>query len=62
MTDSTEALRTAWDIWRVGRTGEPVISSRQRARLADLVGFARERSPHYRRLYKGLPAPITDVR
>ena len=41
--------------------GGPAIASRQRARLADLVGFARERSPYYRRLYKGLPARIADV-
>jgi hypothetical protein len=45
MTDSLRVLHTAWDVWRIGRIGEPAIASRQRARLADLVGFARERSP-----------------
>ena len=62
MTEPLRTLRTAWDIWRTGRTGEPTIASRQRARLPELVTFARERSPCYRRLYKGLPARITDVR
>jgi phenylacetate-coenzyme A ligase PaaK-like adenylate-forming protein len=62
MTEPLRTLRTAWDIWRTGRAGGPAIASRQRARLPELVTFARERSPYYRRLYKGLPARVTDVR
>lgn len=60
MSRLPETPRIAWDIWRAARIGEPAIASRQRARLADLVTFARERSPYYRRIYRGLPAYVGD--
>jgi phenylacetate-coenzyme A ligase PaaK-like adenylate-forming protein len=47
-------LRTALDLVRVPRRTLPAILSIQQRRLADLVGFARERSPFYRELYGGV--------
>jgi phenylacetate-coenzyme A ligase PaaK-like adenylate-forming protein len=45
-----------WDAWRAERGGPAAIAHRQAARLAALVRFARERSPLYRELYRGVPA------
>jgi len=45
-----------WDAWRAERGGPAAIAHRQAARLATLVRFAREHSPLYRELYRGLPA------
>ena len=47
-----------WDAWRAQRSGPAALARRQAARLADLVRFARERSPLYRELYRDLPAEI----
>ena len=55
-------MRFALDAWRIGRAGMPAVEARQRARLAELVAFARERSPYYRERYKGLPSRVSDVR
>ncbi|MGO4193586.1 phenylacetate--CoA ligase family protein [Arthrobacter sp. YAF17] len=52
----------AWDIWRAEREGPEGISRRQRARLAELVGFARSASPYYRHLYRDVPDDVADVR
>lgn len=49
-----------WDAWRAERGGPDAIARRQQARLAELVEFARSASPHYRRLYRGLPERVTD--
>lgn len=49
-----------WDTLRVERSGPAGVRERQRARLADLVRFARERSPYYRDLYRGLPSSVED--
>ncbi|SIM58143.1 CoF synthetase [Micromonospora cremea] len=40
--------------------GEQAMAARQRARLAELVAWARTRSPYYRHLYRGLPARVND--
>ena len=45
-----------WDAWRAERGGPAAIAHRQATRLAALVRFAREHSPLYRELYRGLPA------
>ncbi len=57
-----------WDAWRARRKGVSAIAQRQRARLADMVAYARANSPYYRELYRGLPdrvesaeqLPVTD--
>jgi phenylacetate-CoA ligase len=62
MSGLGESLRFALDAWRVGRAGMPAVDARQRARLAELVAFARERSPYYREHYKALPSQTSDLR
>lgn len=62
MTGFGQSLRLAVDAWRVGRSGMPAVEARRRARLAELVAFARERSPYYREHYKGLRARVDDLR
>lgn len=52
-------LGYAADAWRVGHGGPGAVAARQRARLANLVRFARARSPFYHELYRHLPATIT---
>lgn len=42
----------------MGRRGSEAIQAAQRRRLADLVAFARARSPFYQRLYQHLTQPI----
>ncbi|MFZ5479483.1 MAG: phenylacetate--CoA ligase family protein [Myxococcota bacterium] len=56
------ALALALDARRVLRGGLPEVRRRQRARLAGMVAFARERSPFYRSLYADVPADVTDAR
>ncbi|GAA4202504.1 phenylacetate--CoA ligase family protein [Actinocatenispora rupis] len=52
-----EARRTAR---RDVREGPAAVERRQRERLADLVAYARERSPYHRELYRGLPERVAD--
>ena len=52
----------AWDLWWAERGGQAAVMARQRARLADLVRFARAQSPLYRRLYRDLPPDVEDLR
>src|SRR5581483_9138477 len=47
--------------WRVGRGGVPLITARQRRRLAELVTFARRRSSHYRKRYAVLPPVVSHI-
>lgn len=44
-----------WDVWLTERAGPDALRERQTRRLADLIQFARERSPFYRKLYQALP-------
>lgn len=53
-------LRLLRDVRRARKQGLAAIEQRQRARLADMVAFARDNSPYYRELYKGLPDRIED--
>ena len=46
------------DTWRAERESPVAIAARRFARLAALVTYARERSPWYRHLYRGLPMTI----
>jgi phenylacetate-coenzyme A ligase PaaK-like adenylate-forming protein len=54
------ALRVLVESVRAERGGQRVIGRYQARRLADLVEYARTRSPYYRRLYAGLPAGIAE--
>ena len=38
------------------------LAALRQERLARLIGFAREKSPYYRKLYERLPARVTDLR
>jgi putative adenylate-forming enzyme len=50
-----------WDAVRARRQGPGAIERRQKARLAELVAYARTHSAYYRELYRGLPDHIEDV-
>ncbi|MGP4032182.1 phenylacetate--CoA ligase family protein [Pseudarthrobacter sp. 1C304] len=50
-----------WDAVRARRKGPEEIRRRQKARLAELVAYARTHSAYYRELYRGLPERIEDV-
>src|SRR5690606_2914948 len=54
-------LSTLLDARRVTKGDRTGIERRQRARLGDMVAFARARSPYYRELYRGLPDRIDDA-
>ncbi len=58
MTESVRRL--ARDARRVLRQGPTAIRQRQHARLAEIVAFARARSPYYRELYRALPEDVAD--
>ena len=49
-------LGWAWDVWRAGQGPPSGIAQRQRARVRDLIAYARTYSPFYRRLCEALPA------
>jgi hypothetical protein len=48
------------DVNQATKKGMGTILKRQRARLADIVAFARAHSPYYRALYKDLPSETND--
>ncbi|MFI6599479.1 hypothetical protein ACIBHX_24770 [Nonomuraea sp. NPDC050536] len=50
----------ARDARRAVREGPEAIAQRQRARLAEIVTYARARSPYYRELYRDLPDNVDD--
>ena len=54
-------LKLLLDAWKAKRLGKPAIEKGQQSRLADIVNFARQNSPYYKELYKGLPDNIKDV-
>jgi len=49
------------DTRKAKKQGMNAIKERQRARLAEIVAFARANSPYYRELYKDLPERIEDT-
>ncbi|MFP3962306.1 hypothetical protein SMC26_08255 [Actinomadura fulvescens] len=59
-TKSSEA-RLQVDAWVAKRGGERAMAVRARARLVELVAYARTRSPYYRHLYRGLPSKVTEL-
>ena len=50
-----------WDAYRAHRQGPAAIRRRQRARLAELVAYARQHSAYYPDRYQGLPEHVEDV-
>lgn len=53
-------LRLLLDAYRARRQGTQAMSQRQRARLAEIVAYARAHSPYYRELYQHLPEMVDD--
>lgn len=58
MTD--RMLSLVVDTRRAMNEGARGIARRQRTRLAEIVAFARERSPYYRELYAAVPPNVTE--
>lgn len=56
-----QVLSTVWEIRRNQKRSMAQIAIQQQECLADLVRFARKRSPLYRRLYSHLPAGMDTV-
>ena len=44
-----------WDIWLAAAASREEIAARSARRFAEIVQFARERSPYYAELYRSLP-------
>jgi phenylacetate-coenzyme A ligase PaaK-like adenylate-forming protein len=57
---SESVRRLARDARRDMRQGAAAIVRRQRARLAEMVAYARANSPYYRELYRNLPDEVDD--
>ncbi|MDX1655825.1 MAG: phenylacetate--CoA ligase family protein, partial [Candidatus Competibacteraceae bacterium] len=55
MTLNWKMTSYLWDLWTTPRMGQAAIATRAGKRLADLLTFARSRSPFYQRLYRHLP-------
>ena len=55
-----KSLRLFFDVWRATKHGRVAIEQRQRARLAELVAFARANSRYYRDLYEDVPERVDD--
>ncbi len=51
-----------FDLRRNRHRGAVELASLRQERLARLIGFAREKSSYYRKLYERLPARVTDLR
>jgi phenylacetate-coenzyme A ligase PaaK-like adenylate-forming protein len=58
MSDSARQL--ARDARRALRAGPAAIAEEQRTHLAEIVRYARARSPFYRELYRDLPGEVDD--
>jgi len=48
-------------VWRAGSSDPQTIAAIQRARLLEMVAFARAHSAYYRALYRDLPADLTHL-
>ena len=60
--DHRGLLNSAWDVWRARRGGEHAPTARRENRLANLIAFARARSPFFEDLYSSFPAGIRELR
>ncbi|WP_193314926.1 nitroreductase family deazaflavin-dependent oxidoreductase [Georgenia thermotolerans] len=56
-----DPARVWWDARRAHRQGREAVQERQRARLAELVRYARRHSAYYRERYQDLPERVDDV-
>ena len=54
MREQLHPWRLAFDLWRTRQEGAKGIARRRERRLAELVNYARSRSPFYRKLYNNL--------
>lgn len=57
--DPLYAAQAGWETWLGGRLPAAQIAARRDARLRATIEFAREYSPFYRALYRGLPPTET---
>jgi phenylacetate-coenzyme A ligase PaaK-like adenylate-forming protein len=57
---SESFLRLLWDARSARKHGPSAVAQRQRARLAEMVTYARARSPYYHELYQSLPEQVDD--
>lgn len=55
MVRNRSLLNACYDVWRTGHTSPSHIAALRRARLGEIIEFAREHSPYYRQLYARLP-------
>lgn len=55
---SGRSLRYALDLWKAQREAEAGLAQRRAERYAALLAHARDASPFYRELYRGLPAGL----
>jgi phenylacetate-CoA ligase len=60
MEEKESVRQLALDARRAMREGSAAIAQRQRARLAEMVAYARAHSPYYRELYRDLPEQVDD--
>ena len=59
--DAGQSARAAGDVWWSLHAGRAYVEQVAQARLAELIGFARQHSPFYRDLYRRLPAGEHDL-
>jgi phenylacetate-coenzyme A ligase PaaK-like adenylate-forming protein len=59
---SESVLRLIRDTRCARKQGAAAVEQRQRARLAEMVTYARAHSPYYRKLYQDLPEKVEDSR
>lgn len=55
-------LSILFESWRAKRQGREALEGRQKSHLADMLAYARARSPVYGELYRDLPDRIEDTR
>lgn len=53
--DVARSMEAAWEVWFATQSGAQYLDWVAQHRLRGLVAGARERSPFYRNLYRGLP-------
>ena len=61
MKNELTPVGVAWDAWRTQHGGSSQIARRQRARLDELVDYARAHSAFYAQRYRGLPTRIAEL-
>jgi len=59
--DVAQSLEAAWDVWSSTHWGADHLQQAAQRRLRQLVAAAREGSPYYRSLYRGIPKDAFDL-